>query len=358
MSTVSNFLESLNISAAVSGFNRSSSPPGSNTGGKYGKVAGGAASLAPVPAVADPHFCLSIDTLTISFDGHSFFDDVRFFSPLLEKMSNCSLTVGSLLRSRYNGYPECWSIESVDAIEPDNLGWLGVSRVNDHMRGRWCLHLTSVGCAFLLASGGYLALSSQMQNFNGKITRCDIALDDLYGFHSVNDTLTDYVAEKFCNAGRMPTARYIANSHNKGNTLYVGVRANGKMFRCYEKGKQLGDVNSPWVRHELELRGKDRTIPFEIFEKPAEFLKGAYPNAFSWMPASFIFKIPTHEKRRITFSKLYQHVKNQSGKFINYLIYVCNMDSSDIVESLRNQFGHYPSNLESIDNVANYFIRC
>lgn len=43
----------------------------------------------------------------------------------------------------------------------------------------------------------------------------------------------------------------------RGRTFYVGRRENGKLLRVYEKGKQLGAENSPWVRIELELHNKD-----------------------------------------------------------------------------------------------------
>jgi len=39
-----------------------------------------------------------------------------------------------------------------------------------------------------------------------------------------------------------------------GRTIYIGSRKSKAFVRCYEKGKQLGDPSSTWVRVELELR--------------------------------------------------------------------------------------------------------
>ncbi len=48
-------------------------------------------------------------------------------------------------------------------------------------------------------------------------------------------------------------------------------------MRIYEKGKQLGDPESPWVRWELELHNTDREIPFDVLLQPGRYVAGAYP---------------------------------------------------------------------------------
>lgn len=49
-----------------------------------------------------------------------------------------------------------------------------------------------------------------------------------------------------------------------GRTLEIGRRENGKMLRAYEKGLQLapGSTATKWTRFEVELRRKDRDIPW------------------------------------------------------------------------------------------------
>ena len=44
-----------------------------------------------------------------------------------------------------------------------------------------------------------------------------------------------------------------SNQTGLGRTLYIGKRKNGKLLRVYEKGKQLGDPSSPWVRWRLSF---------------------------------------------------------------------------------------------------------
>src|SRR5438309_783047 len=60
-----------------------------------------------------------------------------------------------------------------------------------------------------------------------------------------------------------------------GCTFYVGARANGKMFRGYEKGRQLGDAQSNWFRVEVEFRAKDRLIPLDVLTDPTPYLAGS-----------------------------------------------------------------------------------
>jgi phage replication initiation protein len=57
----------------------------------------------------------------------------------------------------------------------------------------------------------------------------------------------------------------------------VGKRKNGKLIRIYEKGQQLGDPNSPWVRWEVELHNRQREIPWDVLHNPGHYVAGAYP---------------------------------------------------------------------------------
>ncbi|MDR0848010.1 MAG: replication initiation factor domain-containing protein [Propionibacteriaceae bacterium] len=51
-----------------------------------------------------------------------------------------------------------------------------------------------------------------------------------------------------------PAGDWFTEGHPKGCTLYVGSRKSAIFLRCYEKGKQLGDPVSDWVRVELQVR--------------------------------------------------------------------------------------------------------
>ena len=58
-------------------------------------------------------------------------------------------------------------------------------------------------------------------------------------------------------------------------------------MRVYEKGKQLGDTSSPWVRWELELHNRDRIIPWDVLLEPGKYLAAAYP-CMDWVSAGMM----------------------------------------------------------------------
>ncbi|MBF4296449.1 replication protein, partial [Vibrio anguillarum] len=65
---------------------------------------------------------------------------------------------------------------------------------------------------------------------------------------------------------------------DKGRTLYVGQRQNGKLFRGYEKGKQMKSIEYPdWVRLEVQIGNKSRVIPLDILIDSDAYFTGAYP---------------------------------------------------------------------------------
>ncbi|SNS03345.1 phage replication initiation protein [Methylobacillus rhizosphaerae] len=107
-----------------------------------------------------------------------------------------------------------------------------------------------------------------------KITRIDLSHDDIEGNRFSPELLEQcYENGGFNCGGRNPDIELRGNWKNpngKGRTVNIGVRSNGKFFRGYEKGKQLGDANSPWMRLEVEFKSVDRVIPFEILKFPHE----------------------------------------------------------------------------------------
>lgn len=192
--------------------------------------------------------------------------------------------------------------EKFGNITPKNLGYLRYKRgfivYSDEMdillniglggqNGTMIISLTGTGCK-LADDGWECRLKEFLEHtaVNGKISRIDLAHDDLKGAYSSFDWANDKESE---DAFVLPKTRNrpsctIAGEYkhkdpyNKGLTLYVGSRKNGKVMRCYEKGKELGDPNSPWFRSELEIRADDkRHIPFDVLTNPTEYFCGAYP---------------------------------------------------------------------------------
>ena len=131
-----------------------------------------------------------------------------------------------------------------------------------------------------------------------------------------------------------------------GCTLYVGKRANGKLFRGYEKGKQLGDARSPWFRCEVELRAKDRVIPLDVLTDPAPYLAGAFP-AMAFL-SEIQSKIKTVKKAvEVTIEKAIDNARNSVGKLVNVLAASLGWEPLHIVQTLQRE--GTPSRLKPFD---------
>jgi len=174
--------------------------------------------------------------------------------------------------------------------------------------------------------------------YGGKITRWDGAHDDYEGEHSVEWAKQQYLAGKFSAGGRQPESRVNGDwvKHvGRGRTLYVGRRENGKCIRIYEKGKQLGDRTSPWVRWEVELHSTDREIPWGVLLEPGNYLAGAYP-VTRWISET-ASRIKTKSKsKQITEDVLFNAMRQSYGPFINYLMDVIGCEKT-IIRELRRE---------------------
>lgn len=126
---------------------------------------------------------------------------------------------------------------------------------------------------------------------NPKLTRVDVAHDCFEGEYTPMQASDDYDNGMF-KLPKSPTnpaweergdwKAQRAGRNTRGITAYIGVRTSGKFCRVYEKGRQLGDKDSKWVRVEVEFKSVDRIIPFDILTAPGAYLTGAYP-AFGWI---------------------------------------------------------------------------
>ena len=73
-------------------------------------------------------------------------------------------------------------------------------------------------------------------------------MDRFDGNPSVDDAVTFYQSNQFNAGGNRPSCSQLGNwivPDGSGRTFYVGKRKNGKLLRVCEKGKQLGDSESP-----------------------------------------------------------------------------------------------------------------
>lgn len=157
-----------------------------------------------------------------------------------------------------------------------------------------------------------------------RITRWDGAVDDLLGARNVNDAVHWYLEGGFNTGGNRPSCRQQGNwltPDHKGRTFYVGARTNGKLIRVYEKGKQLGDGNSPWVRFEVELHNRDREIPFDVLLRPGHFVAGAAP-CLRWVSAE-AYRVPTLRKQKaVTYAHAVYWASVAVGQLVNTMVEV------------------------------------
>lgn len=203
------------------------------------------------------------------------------------------------------------------------------------------VYLTGEGCALV---PDWPRLAQRLEELQARITRVDLAYDDHAGERDVDHCRSLYDAGDFTSSGRPPKANLIDDlGSGEGRTFYVGKRQNGKMLRCYEKGKQLGDEASPWVRWEVELHAKDRVIPYDVLTDPQSYLAGSYP------ALSFINEIcrvikTAKIKLSIQYTKLSNICRTQYGKLLNFAHQEIGLTPEQTFYELLNPKG-YPERL-------------
>lgn len=334
------------VGAALADFR---STPDSNTGVKSFRTAG----------VAGTGFTVRLDALTFTFSGGLFGFDVGLVRRWISSWSGGLLSVGGRLSKRYNGYPECWEIVVGDGFKDKDfpsLGWVGMSWSSDNMRGRCCICLTGSACSLM---DDWSSLAKDMRDYSVNITRVDIALDDYAGVHDLSEAMMLYDAGSFVTRGQPPESQYIKNAKGKdkgkGNTFYVGSRQSAKYLRVYEKGRQLLKMKKSrdefvnesilnWVRWELELKACSRVIPYDVLVNPVCYLKGAYPDVFTWIDAASVSIKSSMAKVALSFHDVMVYAKRQVSRVVRYC-FDAGMPSDDIVASLIAEPGRYPIRL-------------
>ncbi|MFA9439298.1 replication initiation factor domain-containing protein [Uliginosibacterium sp. sgz301328] len=182
-------------------------------------------------------------------------------------------------------------------------------------RGTVLVSLSGEGCAAAREGWEQRCVEFLKRADGARITRVDLAYDDYEGVNSVDDVAGWYDAGLFGAGGRMPDCEQRGNwkrINGKGRSFYVGARENGKYFRGYEKGKQLGDKSSPWLRLEGELRSVSRIVPFECLLQPGAYLAAMYP-ALNFISEKQV-RVRTLQKRmEITYADVLDWLKRQCG---------------------------------------------
>lgn len=183
-----------------------------------------------------------------------------------------------------------------------------------------------------------------------RITRIDLAHDDFTGRqYSVDRAVEDYDAGMFLCGGRMPDIETRGNwkaPNGKGRTVYVGNRINGKFLRVYEKGKQLGAVDSPWVRVEGELKAVDRHIPHDVLIEAGAYLAEMYP-ALGWISTKRRRIETVKREAQYSYKKMLEWLKRQCGAA---LWFAAEMEggAAELIEKIARE--ELPRGLRNLSN--------
>ncbi|XID75135.1 replication initiation factor domain-containing protein [Alkanindiges sp. WGS2144] len=243
-------------------------------------------------------------------------------------------------------YKYSWELE-------DNLGMV----LMGHSSKRVAVQLNGTGCA--LAARGwqerlYRFLTEYAQR--PKLTRVDLAHDDFEGRHLNVDwaNMQDGLGGFWC-GGTMPNIGHLGNWKRitgKGRTLTIGTRESGKFCRIYEKGKKEGAKDDPWTRAEVEFKGHDRFIPFDILLSPSPYFLGAYPCFADFDQYAIPEKIATVKKTAvITQQRAKEIIKHQFGKY--FALFRKVYSDSEIMEFITaNDPDAVPKRLQIIDHLA------
>lgn len=202
----------------------------------------------------------------------------------------------------------------------------------EEQRGTFHVELNATACAHVT---DWHAVQQWGESIGAKITRVDLAHDDMQGeIVNIEKMREWHDAGGFTTSGRPPKPKLIDDlGSGEGKTFYVGKRANGKMVRGYEKGKQLGDPSSLWFRVELELRNKNRVIPWDVLTTPATYLAGGYP-CLAYLSAEQN-KIRTITKSvEITIESMTRYLRTAGGKSFNVLRQVHGGDDTALLNTI------------------------
>lgn len=311
---------SLKIVGSKNSVKREALPPSSNTGGKFNGSA--------TRRSAD------VDYLSFSFPGCDLdaSDWVHAVSVMLRSWCGSERVKLEPRKSGLYGYKSSWLVQLVTMKEVVQLGVCAYGGNG----GSFYVSLSGTACGLIT---DWLRVVQSLEHVQAKLTRVDLAVDYLNGEVTFEQACKAYKEGGFTSLGRTPSHRVmgdlLSDVSTDGRTLYVGARGNGKMMRAYEKGKQLGQPTSRWMRVEVEFRAVDQVLPLAMLVERDQHFAGAYP----WCAEVLAVARPspisrTKEKSKVHLANLMKYARQAYGRLLNFLL-EAGASADDVVESLR-----------------------
>ena len=191
--------------------------------------------------------------------------------------------------------------------------------------------LTGQGCGIYEQRGDpdaghaqrWLALRAKLARVDALLTRVDVAFDDFDGVRNLELARCMYDVGEFdyTFAGETKRPQFKAFTASQGgDTFYVGHSSSEKQLRVYQKGKQLGDQDSEWVRWELQLRSSSRKrVSLDVLEDPLPYMRGAFA-CLDFVSACVARLAVTKEVSKATAKSVLRHVRRQYGATLGQVV--------------------------------------
>lgn len=188
-------------------------------------------------------------------------------------------TINPVIGKGHDFYKYRWIIERNES----ECGWVGFLSSGTSAKQAAqanTLHVNLFGAACTFAPVGWNnRLADLIEEVDGVLTRCDLALDFFDGYPGgVMSIFEAYRAGECDVGGRRLKSSCVgdwANGHSR--SFYFGSKESGKQTNCYEKGDQLfgHEAGTTWLRAELRYGNKLRVLPADMLRRPADFFAGA-----------------------------------------------------------------------------------
>lgn len=218
----------------------------------------GGANISPL-AGPDPHYSADWLSMTLKSKDLTRSIDLDWFYQVIYRRFDCLHRKEFKVREGdgRNGYEKSLRF----FVSGEDAG--GIFYGGLHQRNTIFFEMKGALCA-LIKDVYWYWIYRVVRRYGYRITRFDLAADFFRGECCVRclyDAWRNDPRAVLGTNGRLPSPDWRDSAH-KGATLTLGGRESPRQICTYEKGRQLGDITSPWTRVELRFRvQKDNINP-------------------------------------------------------------------------------------------------